>query len=417
MGIALDGIMQPSPARERLVERDVRVDGEPRIDQEALVGLGRRGEARRQVEGLTIGSALDDRANNFNLIRVIAASVVLLSHCYPLTGFPEREPFQHYLGGYDTGGGWAVSVFFVISGFLVTKSVLQHPPSDYIAARFLRIVPALAFVSLFQILLVGPLFTRLPLAAYFSAPSTWATLLNITVFDIQLNSPELFQDNPVAGGVNGSLWTLPIETGFYALLLLASLPGLLSRRALPLLTLAVALVFIVQYHVAGLSWQNEGGVLYANAPLFTTTKYGVLFLSGATYYVLRDRIPCNGGIALLMLILLYIFAYSRIAYLIIFITTPYLVLYLASLQTPLLQLYRRFGDYSYGIYIFAFPVQQAVVAWHDGRMHPPHLFFIAFPITLVLAMASWRFVERPALKLRRRPREERQQPPAPKRPA
>src|SRR5262245_53522115 len=90
----------------------------------------------------TLGEVFDPKNNNFDIIRLFAALLVLISHCYPLTGVA-TDPFAHYFGEYDTGGGWGVAIFFVISGFLVTRSVMERSTWVYLRSRVLRIVPAL----------------------------------------------------------------------------------------------------------------------------------------------------------------------------------------------------------------------------------------------------------------------------------
>ena len=110
---------------------------------------------RTSVKLRTIETEFDPRRNNIDLMRLIAASMVLVAHCWPLTGSGDVDPVT-LLSGYRVGGGsLAVMIFFVLSGFLVTKSAIDRALGDYIVSRALRIVPALAVVSAIEVFLLG----------------------------------------------------------------------------------------------------------------------------------------------------------------------------------------------------------------------------------------------------------------------
>jgi peptidoglycan/LPS O-acetylase OafA/YrhL len=356
-----------------------------------------KGSARRTIDDVFVG-----KDNNFNLLRVIAATFVLFHHCYPLTGVNNWDPFTYYLGDYDTGGGFGVAIFFVISGFLVTKSVLQHDLLAYLSSRALRIVPGLAVALLFTAFIVGPLFTRTTFHDYMRAAQTWRYLGGVNVFAIKQDLPGLFLANPEAGVANGSLWTLPIECGFYLLLPVLGALGLLKRwTALGVLVVAGA-SYAVLVNVFHYGWNDQGGYLYLGAPLYSTVRNFIFFFVGSNLWLWRGRVVYSGGLATSMLLLLYVFSISDYKLFVFYLGLPYIVIYIAFMKNDMLNYYERFGDYSYGIYIYAYPVQQAIVAKTAGAISPLHLFAFSAPITLVLAMASWRFVEHPALRLRHR---------------
>lgn len=346
----------------------------------------------------TLGQAFDSTDNNFDLIRLFAAVVVLVSHCFPLTG-RMYEPFAAYLGGYDTGGGWGVSIFFVISGFLVTRSVLQRPVAVYARSRVLRIIPALALISFFEVFVIGPLFTAFSPAQYFTTAQTYFHLRNAAVFWLSTTLPGTFLANPHSAAVNGSIWTLPVECGFYILLPVIGGVGLLKPARLPILLAVVA--GVVGYGVVqlGWDWDHQGGTALIG-PLYSVLKEFVFFLSGALLWVHRDRIPFNGWLAAGCVVLLIAFGNRDYRVLVMNITLPYLVIYFALDKRFRVRLYDEIGDLSYGTYLFAFPVQQAIVAACHGVLKPSELLALALPVTLVLAVASWNLVERPALAIR-----------------
>ena len=347
----------------------------------------------------TLGQAFDPKRNNFDVIRLFAAVLVLVSHCYPLTG-RKTEPFASYLGDFDTGGGWGVSIFFVISGFLVTRSVLERSVGIYLRSRMLRIVPALTFVSLFEILVIGPIFTKMPMRDYFFNPSTYFHLRNASVFWLNFSLPGVFVSNPVSGVVNGSLWTLPIESAFYVLLPILWVFGLLKPERIILLLSGVALWLAFGIIQLDWDWTNQGGILFAGGPTYSTIKEGVFFLLGACLWIHRDRIPITGGLAVCCVLLLVIFAYQKASLVAMYVALPYLVIYVAVTEKVRFPFYERIGDLSYGTYLFAYPVQQAIVATSANAIGPRLLAAIALPLTLMLAMFSWHSIERPILAIR-----------------
>jgi len=347
----------------------------------------------------TLGDVFDPKDNNFNIIRLFAALLVLVSHCYPLTG-TAIEPIARYLGEYDTGGGWGVAIFFVISGFLVTRSVLERPAGVYLRSRALRIIPALVLVTLFQVLVIGPLFTNLSMSEFFAHSTTFAHLKNVSIFWLETSLPGVFAANPVQYQVNGSIWTLPIESGFYVMLPILAALSLLKPGRIVVLFSVIAVWLAYGVVQLGWQWDNQGAMLFAGGPAFTVVKEAVFFLSGSCLWVYRDRIPMNGGLAICCVLLLMIFAWRDDRFIAMAIALPYLVIY-AALAIPFrFTWYEKIGDLSYGTYLFAFPIQQAVVAVYAGAIGPFKLALLSVPLTLGLAALSWYLVERPALAIR-----------------
>ena len=373
------------------------------LRREADGGLRNAREAAAQptsfANARTLADVFEPKDNNFDAIRLFAALLVLFSHCYPLTGTP-KEPIAAYLGAYDTGGGWGVAIFFVISGFLVTRSVLDRPTSVYLRSRALRILPALIFVTLFEVLVIGPLFTSLSMREFFTHSTTIAHLKNVSVFWLEQSLPGTFAFNPAKEQVNGSIWTLPIESAFYLILpILGALTLLCRGRILIVLGLMGAWL---AYGVLQLGWHwgNQGPWIFSGGPAFTVIKEAVFFLSGSCLWVYRDRVPMSGGLAVCCLLVLVVFAWFEFRFVAMAIALPYLVIYAATALPLRFPLYSKIGDFSYGAYLFAFPIQQAVIAVHGGVIAPVTLALISAPVTLGFAALSWYLVERPALAIR-----------------
>ena len=346
----------------------------------------------------SVGTAFARGDNNFDAIRLVAAFLVLFSHSYPLTRMAP-DPLVALTGGHTDGGRAAVAAFFVISGFLVTRSVLSRDPAEYVRARMLRILPALLVVTVFQTFVIGLCFTTLPWRAYLADPGTWAGLRNATVFDLRFRLPGLFETNPYPDAVNGSMWTLPLECGFYLVLPLLALLGLLRRHGMTVVTVLGFAALAARHWLFPVS-SLTGMSLFWSMPLAETLDVLPFFLLGAALWVHRDAVSLNGGLAACCLLALFASAHTLIADFVFHVTYPYLVIYVALARPCTQRWLRPVGDISYGAYLYAFPVQQAVVAWHVWPIGPEYLALIATPIVLVLALLSCHLIERPALRLK-----------------
>jgi peptidoglycan/LPS O-acetylase OafA/YrhL len=170
------------------------------------------------------------RDNNFQLLRLAAAAFVVLFHSYALTDRWTREPLWRLIPEQNFGA-LGVKIFFVVSGFLVTQSWLaRRRPGAFVAARALRIYPALVAATLFTIVLAG-WSSALPWREFLAHPQTldyaWRVALG---WEMVYRLPGAFATNPFPHEVNGSLWTLPIELRLYLAVLAAGLVGFLARR-------------------------------------------------------------------------------------------------------------------------------------------------------------------------------------------
>jgi peptidoglycan/LPS O-acetylase OafA/YrhL len=339
------------------------------------------------------------RGNNFDCIRLVAAVTVLVSHSFLLTGMPPHvEPFRQWLGNYDSGGEIGVAIFFVISGYLVSASVCRRSTADYLISRALRIVPALVLVSCFDVFVIGPVFTTRPLLAYFSDLSTWSHLANPTIFRINLYLPGVFESLP-DHGANGSLWTLPVECGLYLILPAVAFCGGLTKRGTAVMFAACVISYFVATGYFGLNnWSARGPFLFQGVMAFDAFKLSAFFFAGAALQAYRNNIPLHAGGAIVCGLILFAATETVTAPAAYFLCLPYLVIF-AALKTPTVSL--RFGDISYGVYLFAFPIQQGIVSIL-GTGHPIRLSAIALPFVLMCAVASWWLVEKPALRWRQK---------------
>ncbi|WP_424810811.1 acyltransferase family protein [Roseococcus sp. YIM B11640] len=342
---------------------------------------------------ISVAAAMEQGSNNFDLIRLIAALTVLISHSFSLISSP-HEPFIRYLGNYDSGGGLAVSIFFFISGFLIYRSSERHNMATYMKSRALRIMPGLLVCLIFTTFIVGPIFTNLSLGNYFTNSETHNHLLGFFVFNITTTLPGVFSNLPIPA-VNGSLWTLPIEATFYLLFPVFLSLGLINGRTL----LLCAILAIGSYVVLPAYLPPEFGVL-RSIQFFPALRMFCFFTMGACYWEFRDRIKLSAGTVACFAILLYLGIYSPAKFIIYVLSVGYLVMYFGLAFPIKFALGQRVGDISYGTYLYAFPVQQAVITVFGASIGALGVSAIAAPIAMGLGYLSWRFVEKPFLQIR-----------------
>lgn len=330
--------------------------------------------------------------NGFDALRFYAASLVLIGHSWPLTG---RKP-EPWPGGWDTLGGVGVAIFFVISGFLVSSSRERSATlGSFLHKRALRILPGFLFVCLVSVFVLGPVLTTLPLGAYFDHPQTRAYFNNLTMFDVQLALPGVFADNIYPHAVNGSTWTLPIEVFMYVLLAMVSWL-LLERWRM----LAVAVIAMIAWQMKALDWAGSGTHLWATLPLYYTVKYGIFFALGATAYLWRDKLPLSPVVAAALWAAAVLMSNTPYGILPYMLALGYSTLLVAALPLRVLTGFGRWGDFSYGMYMFAFPIQQTIVHFGGAALSQPLNVAICFALTLCCAAVSWHLVEYPALQLK-----------------
>lgn len=338
------------------------------------------------------------RNNNFNLIRLIAAFAVLISHSFALAlGTTDAEPLRKSLG--VALGNIAVDVFFITSGFLVTASLLtRNNAAGFVRARGLRILPALWTMLLLTVFGLGVLATSLSPTVYLSLPETYHYLAKnaALVTGVMYHLPGVFETNPYKHVVNSSLWTLPYELALYAMLAAAwfvlrlpSTARLLLFRIIVVGTALAAGVGLLVNHF-----------YVETASYFLRLLY--MFAMGAALYLLRDRITLSRRWFWLVALVLALSTLNKASFFVVYLfTVAYLLLYLAYVPAGRVRQYTRIGDYSYGVYLYAFPVQQTIAAMVPGVTVWQMLVF-ASAATMTLAALSWHFIEQPALRWKAR---------------
>jgi peptidoglycan/LPS O-acetylase OafA/YrhL len=325
------------------------------------------------------------RRNNFDFLRILAATLVLVSHCFLLSAGRNIgvEPLDILTGHQLSGGRLGVFIFFVISGYLVTESFGRTPdPRRFLSRRTARIFPGLIGVVLFAVLVIGPLNTTLPLADYFGAPETWTYFSNLTLYGSQGGLPGVFGDNPRMG-VNGALWTLPFEFSFYILVLALGMMRVLRLFPVALYGTAVVLTLVL------------GTANYPGLPrlleLIAFFAAGMVLSQWRPICSARIAVACVVAVVGAVQIDLGIVALA---------TAGTYVVYVVALHPRLrLPSAGRYGDFSYGTYLYGYPIQQTIIHLFGPNLTWWELLLTAFPLTLLLAAASWHFIEQPVLRL------------------
>lgn len=337
---------------------------------------------------------IDGKKNNFDFIRFLAASLVIFSHAFPLTG--HQDPLEILSKGQSNLGHLSVIVFFVISGYFITQSF--HYSSSiiqYIKARLLRIFPGLIGVVILSTFVMGPLVTSYSFKEYITNRETYRYLEAIFLYPMQWNLPGVFENNIYPSSVNGALWSIPFEFMFYILVAVLGVTFLLNKKiATIIFSMLIFIVFIdywpfSQTHFWGLELKT----------IFELLLY---FVAGMLFFYFKERIPYSGFLAMISIVCIYLSIYTGgLKEVFVFFGT-YLIFYIGYGTNLKSWKFYKYGDFSYGIYIYGFPVQQLVTYFHGGEMNPFLNFIISFPIALILAISSWHLIEKRAIDLKKK---------------
>ncbi len=323
------------------------------------------------------------KKNNYTLIRLILAWTVLFGHAFPITG-TGSDPLSIWMLPHTWIGRIAVGGFFTVSGFLITSSFTRRGLLPFAIARVLRIYPAVIVYSLLAVFFIGPIETNLSIHEYFDAHA-WKALLNIPLWDWRYELPHLFATNPIANTSNGSMWTLPVELRCYLLIFSLGLIGTLRARLHQNIAL-LAVLYCISVHFENMPFISHNQ-FYRQPILF--------FITGSLAWVNRDIIPLNYPLAVIFFAANLISINTSLFLPVHVICVSY-VIFLIAYRTPHFNL-DRWGDISYGVYIYAWPIQQIV--WREGQNAYTNTA-LATAIVIPIAYASWKLIEEPAMKLR-----------------
>jgi peptidoglycan/LPS O-acetylase OafA/YrhL len=359
----------------------------------------------------SFGDLLNRRANNFDFLRFFMAVLVILQHSFPLLyGMPalQRDPLSRITGGQIGSGSLAVFSFFVISGFLITKSwETSRGTMDYARKRLLRIYPGYLAAILVSVVIVGPLAGS-NLRGYIAGGAILRYLGADLTFLVPTKDtlPGGFSTLPVPFHTNGSLWTIRLELMCYAMVALFGLCGLLVSRSRPRVNRAAQCIILL-----GLLVLFETGFFYLKdrniefrviGNAFEFPYLAPYFLAGILYYVLRNRVRSSPHIFAGAVACFVASVALKVTLITLPLLLPYMLLYIGFAPGLKLHDFGKRGDFSYGMYLYGWPVQQILVQYFGRWLNPWTLCLSACCLTLVIAVLSWHLVEKPFLKFKSR---------------
>ncbi|MFF2052776.1 acyltransferase family protein [Leifsonia sp. NPDC058194] len=396
-----DGLV-PSSAPTTTVTSDPGTPGRP-----ARALASTRGWLRSAAAAVPLNEGLSGRHNALGLIRIILAAAVIVSHGFPLSGRGE-DPVQRWSENQQNLGGFAVIGFFAISGYLITKSGTRNDILQYMWARILRIFPAFLAVLVLSAFVIGPVFWLAEgrsLQEYFTAypagPLQYITgNWQLTIHQWGIN--DIFAQTPygqaVGGGsvFNGSLWTLTYEWTCYLIIGAFVLFGVLKRFRilLPLLTLVLLGMQMARFSGAGFN----SIVPYLGDQFLV--NLGLIFMIGGTFALYADKIVLDWRLFLFCSAISVFTAFKGGFQVVGFPAFAYVLFWLAAkLPDAFKRLFAK-NDYSYGLYVWGFLVQQMVaqLGWYRFGYVPYTL--ICLVIAGAFAWASWHGVEKHALAIK-----------------
>jgi peptidoglycan/LPS O-acetylase OafA/YrhL len=335
----------------------------------------------------TLADVFVGKSNNLTFIRLMAALAVIYGHTTAIV--PGATPdWIVVTTGYAFAGGVAVDLFFLISGFLVTASILNSGVKNYVVSRALRIYPALWVNLILVTFVIGGIVTTLPLSEYLVSPEVWAYFKGLALtYKGGFFLPGVFTQN-ANQAVNGSIWSVVIEVWLYVAVLGFYLFGLMRSRALFNTLFFVMIVAI---------WSDKTLVPTALSGA-TLLHVSLFFYIGSFLYMNRESIPVSPYFMLIALFLAGItlntdrFAFGYILLLMTFFCSASFFKQFAWMD--------KWGDYSYGVYLYGWPAQQ-FTAWAFPGFSGAQNCITSMTIALICGIASWHLIEKKALRLKK----------------
>lgn len=345
-----------------------------------------------RIQNIKTNAINIDSPNNITLLRHIAALFVLISHSYGLLNLNEYEPLFTLTKQINLSG-IGLSIFFFLSGFLVTQSIITTKNiKHFLIKRVLRIYPALIVLILFTVFCIGPIFTKGTSEDYFSSQETWSYFVGgLTLVQIRFFLPGVFNEH----GVNGSLWSLPIEFRLYILLAAVFFFGAFKRSSrYTVITLIAIAVYVL---VNTLSQEIISPVI---KPYL---DWGIYFFLGSTAFLNRERIVLRNrylvGLLIIWISSLSFHSFQMISNLLFY---GYLTLFISFGLPAIWKKYFARNDFSYSIYIYSFVVQQSLIEVCSPYLSPGMLIMLTLLVLIPFCYFSWNYIEKPCLLLKNR---------------
>lgn len=337
------------------------------------------------------------RNNNFNLLRLLLAMLVILSHSPELVDGNRHREILTRLFGTVSFGELAVDGFFLLSGFLIVQS-WHHNPNflAFLKKRILRIYPAFIVASLVSAFVVGPLgsnptqyFTQFNLLQFIKG----VTLLHVPII------PPVFEGQPYPY-VNNAMWTIKYEFLCYLFVALSGIFGIFKNRLLCLILFGITLSLSI---ISGtINYISFNELAFSLTNLASSMLLLAFFCAGGCFYLFNDRIRYKTNGVYLAVAILFLCLFSlKIAQFALATFGAYVLFWFAFSQFYFLERFRTYSDISYGVYLYGWPSQKLLL-WYFPSLSPWLLFLLACISSCICGFLSWHLIEHPFLDLKRK---------------
>ncbi|MGG7509612.1 acyltransferase family protein [Plantibacter sp. YIM 135249] len=356
----------------------------------------------------SLDAGLAGHRNSLGVIRLVLASAVIFSHAFPLGGWGE-DPSLTLMRGQETVGGFAVVGFFAVSGYLIAKSGVRADLLQFLWRRVLRIFPAFWTVLLAGALIVGPIIWlittggirgyALPLSGGPVGYMFWNGDLTMRQWGIHDIFATTTPYGRIAGAsvLNGSLWTLAYEWFCYLLIAVLLVLGALrhARFVVPVLTAALVAIEVLSL--------NRPDLIASYLPFFADRFHITLtlaFLYGSCLAMYAKQIPLSNWLGVPAGVIAFTTLFTGSWVLVGYPAFAYFVFWLAVRLPARVQWIGAKNDYSYGMYVYGFLVQQVTAFFGWYRLGYLPWVLVTIVITAGCAWLSWHGVEKRAMALK-----------------
>ncbi|MDE9484194.1 acyltransferase family protein [Xenorhabdus bovienii] len=338
---------------------------------------------------MQLSTILNKDNNNLDIIRIIAACMVIYGHAYAISPKIGEDDLINTLLRFDYSGSLAVKIFFFISGLVVSNSLLKNRNIlNFIISRFFRIWPALITTIVFGYL-ISICLSTISLEQFTKDAPFFKYFFNSMTLKFTWSFPGVFEGNNI-NTFNGSLWTIPYEVGAY-IIMACSLSLVNYHR-----NISIALCIIVIIDPILLN-----GIIFTNSMHNEEIKFlPFCFSLGVLFSIIKDYIKINLSNLLMLFFIMTILKYqgSNLYIPFFYLTFFYFILYLSSVKIMLLL--KPKYDISYGVYLWGFPVQQ-FIASYIGNMSIILNQIVSVIVALFFGFISWVIIEEKMMKIGR----------------
>lgn len=341
----------------------------------------------------------NSRENNINLLKFIVTILVIVSHAFPISlGKDTMDFFSNFSFKQTSFGGLAVDTLFIISGYLITKSLIKNNNlKNFFKKRVSRIFFPLFIMLFISVFIISPFFCEQSLVNYFSNFSPYVYFIKNLFLITTHKINGVFSSNIYQDSINGSLWTLPIQFLCYIFsIIVFNLKRIKKEYFLYVFPFVLAIFFFRES-------------LFSSYIITNTINVCTMFYIGILIYLFKDKINLNFKLFIIVIIFYFVFLLCNFYDISKILTLPYIIIYLCYGIKPVLKKYSNtMGEISYQMYLWAFFIQQVIVKLYNGTMNPYINMLLAIPITCIVAFVQVRYIENPLINFMKNIKKQRE---------